>query len=90
MTPEAVEIKFYITQLKAVSPDPPEVKTIPLSDKQLWLKYKRLVWKITEKQPIKRLDNFDKRGFKGYHLDHKVSIWYGYKNKIDPQINWIY
>jgi hypothetical protein len=64
----------------------PELKEIPLCEKFLWRKYRNLVWKITEKQNIKKLDNYQLRAFKGYHLDHKVSIWYGYKNKLDPKL----
>ncbi len=90
MIPETVDIKYYITTLKLITPivhpDPIDLKILPLCDKKLWQKYRRLVWKITEKQPIKKLPNHDKRAFKGYHLDHKVSIWYGYKNKIDPKL----
>lgn len=63
-----------------------EQKEIPLCEKALWRKYRNLVWKITERQPLKKLPNNDKRGFFNYHLDHKVSIWYGYKNKLDPKL----
>jgi hypothetical protein len=59
---------------------------IPLCEKKLWQKYRRLVWKITEKQNLRKLKDYNKRAFTGYHLDHKVSIWYGYKNKLDPQL----
>lgn len=55
-------------------------------EKQLWRKYRNLVWKITERQSLRKLENYEKRSFLGYHLDHKVSIWYGYKNKIDPYL----
>jgi hypothetical protein len=64
----------------------PEIKEIPVCEKKLWRRYRNIVWKITEKQNLKKLKNFDKRGFLDYHLDHKVSIWYGYKNKIDPKL----
>lgn len=53
-------------------------------------KYKRKVVSITKKQPINKLENFNKRGVSGidgnYHLDHKFSIAEGFKNKIEPQI----
>jgi hypothetical protein len=64
----------------------PEIKFIPECEKKIWRRYRNLVWKITEKQNLKKLSNFNKRGFLNYHLDHKVSIWYGYKNKIDPKL----
>ncbi len=51
-----------------------------------WKKYQKLVKKITETQPIATLAFSDKRGFKSYHLDHKISIWHGFKNNIDPSI----
>jgi hypothetical protein len=75
------------SQLEIVKPgNGIEIKTIPLCERELWKKYRRLCWKITEKQNIKKLPNYCNRGFKNYHLDHKVSIWYGYKNKIDPKL----
>ena len=58
----------------------------PKTDKEKWKAYKRLVWKITNQQPVKRLKHSEKRGFHNYHLDHKVSIWYGYKNSVDPHV----
>jgi hypothetical protein len=39
---------------------------------------------LTKLQPLETLENFDKRGFRGYHVDHKVSVWYGFKNNIHP------
>ena len=61
-----------------------ELKAV--KDKSKWKKYRALVWEITEAQPLKKLPNFEKRGFNEYHLDHKVSIWYGFKNHIDPKV----
>jgi len=53
-------------------------------------KYKSDVYKITNKQPINKLPNYDKRGLAGivgsYHLDHKYSVMEGYRNGIDPKI----
>lgn len=53
-------------------------------------KYKRAVMKVTLKQPIHTLPNFNKRGITGvagvYHLDHKYSILEGFKNKINPEV----
>jgi hypothetical protein len=59
---------------------------IPECEKKLWKKYRLLVWEITKSQNLKKLKDFDKRAFNGYHLDHKVSIWYGYKNKLNPKL----
>ena len=53
-------------------------------------KYKCHVLRETERQDIKALKNFNKRGTAGvvdnYHLDHKYSICDGYKNNIYPEI----
>lgn len=53
-------------------------------------KYRREVIKLTNKQSIHTLKNYDKRGDSGiegaYHLDHKYSILEGFKNKIKPEI----
>lgn len=49
-------------------------------------KYRRDVDILTRKQPIHTLPNFEKRGKAGvdgaYHLDHVISVWYGYHNKV--------
>jgi len=53
-------------------------------------KYRKVVIKITNKQPIQTLENYEKRGVSGkagaYNLDHKYSISEGFFNKIDPQM----
>lgn len=49
-------------------------------------RYARLVWKYTRKQDLNSLDNFDKRGVLSYHIDHKFSIFEGFKQGILPQI----
>jgi hypothetical protein len=55
-----------------------------------YYKYELEVLKITRKQPINLLENYNKRGNSGidgaYHLDHKFSKLEGYKNKIEPEI----
>ena len=44
----------------------------------------------TKKQPLNQLENYEKRGKTGvvdaYHLDHKYSIYFGFKNNIPTQI----
>ncbi len=51
--------------------------------------YKREVWRLTYKQPIQTLENWDKRGRCGvegaYQLDHIKSIDWGWKNNISAQ-----
>jgi transposase-like protein len=53
-------------------------------------KYWNQVINETKKQPIRDLDNYDKRGFTGidgaYHLDHRFSIFEGFKQSIEPEI----
>lgn len=53
-------------------------------------KYKNEVVRITYRQNIGQLSNFEKRGKAGvegaYHLDHKFSILEGFKQGIDPNI----
>lgn len=58
----------------------------PKKKNKEWRDYKQLVWGITESQDLKRLKHHEKRAFRGYHLDHKISIWYGYKNNLDPKL----
>lgn len=48
--------------------------------------YKRKVWAETRKQPIEKLENFDKRARAGYHLDHIYSIKQGFINSVDSAI----
>jgi transposase len=53
-------------------------------------KYKKKVISVTNKQPISKLLNFDKRGVSGvdgnFHLDHKFSIVEGFIQNISPSI----
>jgi len=52
--------------------------------------YKSNVLRVTNREPIEMLDNYNKRGVSGlegaYHLDHKYSILEGFKQSIDPEI----
>ena len=41
--------------------------------------YKKAVWKLTEEQPLHLLENYERRGFKDYHVDHIVSIFKAFK-----------
>jgi hypothetical protein len=47
--------------------------------------YYALVWEATEGQPLYVLENFDKRGWKNYHLDHIYPISKGFQEKISPE-----
>lgn len=75
-----------------------KIKKITIKQKKknvAWEQYKAEVKEITKQQPIDTLENSDKPRAKHkkdfwskelYSLDHKISIWYGYQNNIDPKI----
>lgn len=73
----------------------------PYDKKKEWNRYRNEVRGITIQQDLQSLDHYDKRitqklirehGYKIYHsdvyysLDHKTSIWYGWKNNISPEV----
>jgi hypothetical protein len=49
-------------------------------------KYRRKVYYWTSKNDLTKLENYDKRGRSGYHLDHKYSIAEGFKNNVPPKV----
>lgn len=59
----------------------PQEKTL----KQIWIEYKRKVWQLTKLQPINLLEHSEKRGFRGYHLDHVLSIKEAFKLGLPPE-----
>ncbi len=48
--------------------------------------YEKIVRDLTEKQPLFLLSNIEKRHFTKYHVDHIISIMYGYDNDIPVEI----
>lgn len=54
-------------------------KVIP--NKSLFKSYKKQVWQLTEVNCV-TLQDISKRGFTSFHIDHKISIDYGFKNNI--------
>ena len=50
--------------------------------------YTKLVWRYTNQNDLSVLENIDKRAHtkEGYHLDHKYSIYQGFKDNIDAKI----
>lgn len=72
------EIKAFLKTLK--------IKKIEPTQKTEWKKYRRNAWKITNTQPLHELPNIENRGYKNMHLDHKISIWYGFKNNIPFEV----
>lgn len=66
-------------------------KWIPLDNKTEFQLYKREVWAETNNQNLEQLENYDKRGRidldpNAYSLDHKFSIYEGFKQRISPKI----
>lgn len=61
-----------------------------IDEKSKFIYYKSRVDEVTKRQPIQLLENNDKRGPSGksgaYHLDHIISIRYGFDHGIDPDI----
>ena len=70
-------------------------------EKKSWNKYKVIVWKITRSQDLSSLENYEKRitldmikehGKKLfqsedlYALDHRISVYHGWKNDLDPYV----
>jgi len=47
--------------------------------------YKKEVWRLTELEPIRLLPNYERRGFKDYHLDHILSISEGFRLGLPPE-----
>ena len=52
--------------------------------------YRKKVQSITNRQPLYLLENFSKRGkvhqLNAHHLDHILSIAYGFHNNIEPDV----
>lgn len=61
-----------------------------ISERNLKYHYSREVWRFTNSSDIKKLKNFEKRGAINidgtYQLDHKYSIYQGFKDNIPPWI----
>lgn len=58
--------------------------------KSKFLYYKQRVDDVTKRQPLHLLEHFEKRGPTGksgaYHIDHIISIRYGFHAGIDPEV----
>ncbi len=72
----------YMQEVEAAGIDPLSKLGKRYLQRKSWKAYRKLVHKLTELQPLDTLENIDKRGFKDHHVDHKISIWYGWKNNI--------
>lgn len=60
------------------------------SDRPDYINYMNEVWRYTNENDLTTLPNHDKRGRieipGSYQLDHKYSIFYGFRNNISPEI----
>lgn len=60
------------------------------SDRPDFINYAKEVWRYTNENDLTTLPNYDKRGRTevpgSYQLDHKYSIFYGFRNNISPEI----
>lgn len=63
------------------------------SSKTRWKAYRKIVMRLTKQQDTSLLENSDKpratcvrqmRSTEHYVIDHKISVWYGFKNNIPP------
>jgi len=75
---EETKRKMSKAKSKYLSPDDPQYTKFK--------KYQRKVYYWSNKNDLTQLENYDKRGKDGYHLDHKYSITEGFKNNIPPKV----
>ena len=62
-----------------------DAKSVELTEKVIrWRKYRREVDRLTSKQDLSSILHIEKRGTE-WHLDHKVSVWFGFTHNIPPQ-----
>ena len=47
-----------------------------------WKEFEKKVKELTEMQPLHLMKDFDKRGWKNFHVDHILSIKYCWRNSI--------
>jgi hypothetical protein len=58
----------------------------PIEDRDKFQEYRNKVGLESSRHEIHLLENFDKRGPKEYHLDHKYSVFEGFKNNVPIEI----
>jgi hypothetical protein len=58
----------------------------PIEKRDAFQEYRNCVSLETARHDLSKLDNFDKRGPTEYHLDHKYSVFEGFKNNIPAEI----
>jgi len=57
---------------------------IKFSKRKMFRIYSNKVWKLTELNST-YIKNINLRGFKSFHIDHKISIHYGFEQCILPK-----
>lgn len=58
----------------------------PMEKRDDFREYRNKVGLESARHNLHLLENFDKRGPKGYHLDHKYSVFEGFKNNVPVEI----
>lgn len=58
----------------------------PIEERDAFEEYRNKVNSVTKRFDLTKLDNFDKRGPLSYHIDHKYSVFEGFKNNISHEI----
>ena len=58
----------------------------PVEDRDKFQEYRNKVGRESARYNLQLLENFDKRGPKEYHLDHKYSVFEGFKNNVPVEI----
>lgn len=58
----------------------------PIEERDAFEEYRNKVNSVTKRFDLTLLENFDKRGSLSYHLDHKYSVYEGFKNNISHEI----
>lgn len=76
---------FNSTCIADMIANPPMSEYNPKSINNDWKLYKNRVWKLTE-SIAHLIPDIETRAFKGNHIDHIVSIDYGFKNNICPYV----
>jgi hypothetical protein len=61
-------------------------RQVDQSERSRWLAYKDRVWELTRLQPIERLENYEKRAFNGWHVDHVLSIKEAFDRGLPPEV----
>jgi hypothetical protein len=83
-------IKWYMEEKHGASEEKVfkeviEVESVEVKKNGFWDEFKlysQKVWFLTECQNIKSLEFSERRAFYWYHLDHKASIYFGFRNNV--------